>query len=132
VLSATKFLDLVLILPNEEFNLWEWMFITDKNVHNALNSIPKTEDNNFYSPFVNRILPKPSASTAQVPVSFTPSKLRPLLNIPMDQMKSDGFLSFMSHFSDLSYNNTTSAAKVDYKFIEEQLVRDFTESDDSE
>jgi hypothetical protein len=47
-------------------------------------------------------------------------------------MKSDGFLSFMNHFSDLVYNNTISGAKVDYKFIEEQLVRDFTESDDSE
>jgi hypothetical protein len=33
VLAACKFLDLVLILPPEQFSVYEWMFITDSFEH---------------------------------------------------------------------------------------------------
>ena len=44
-------------------------------------------------------------------------------------MKYEGFRSLMSQFSDLTYQNCVSGAKPDYAFIEEQLIKDFTESD---
>eukprot|EP01102_Stenamoeba_stenopodia_P018896 TRINITY_DN7009_c0_g6_i1.p1 TRINITY_DN7009_c0_g6~~TRINITY_DN7009_c0_g6_i1.p1 ORF type:complete len:1930 (-),score=350.59 TRINITY_DN7009_c0_g6_i1:266-5218(-) len=55
VLAASKFLDLVLILPPEQFNVYEWMFITD------------TFENND----------RPSPSTSNASSSNTPPPVQP-------------------------------------------------------
>jgi len=130
VLAATKFLDLILILPNEEFNLLEWMFISDKNVDGALaNYFAKhAYDTSLYTPFVNKLIPKkPPTHKGNTPLG----KIRPTINLPFEEMSTDGFLTLMSHFNDIVYNNSTSGGKVDFRYIEEQLVRDFTETESS-
>jgi hypothetical protein len=51
VLAATKFLDLVLVLPNEDFNMFDWIFLSDQ--------IPAVQaERSTYIPFIDRIAKK--------------------------------------------------------------------------
>jgi hypothetical protein len=51
VLAASKFLDLVLVLPYEDFNMFDWMFLSDQ--------IPAVQDEvSTYVPYIDRIAKK--------------------------------------------------------------------------
>jgi len=116
VLAACKFLDLLLVLPSEHFNLHEWMFIVDK---------ARKEFTSAYVPYIERLAPS-STST----VDYYPPKQRPVINIRnLSEIGYDGFLKILSQFCALEYCNIISGSPPDLEYINQLIAMDFIERD---
>lgn len=59
---------------------------------------------------------------------YQPIKQRPLINVQsLQEMGLEGFLSYLSQFSNLVYGNCVSGTPVDMHYIEKLLRKDFVE-----
>eukprot|EP01127_Copromyxa_protea_P018632 TRINITY_DN5906_c0_g1_i1.p1 TRINITY_DN5906_c0_g1~~TRINITY_DN5906_c0_g1_i1.p1 ORF type:complete len:1867 (-),score=303.28 TRINITY_DN5906_c0_g1_i1:19-5106(-) len=117
LLAVVKFLDLVLVLNNEQFNFWEWIFVPEK-----LKPVFHESGEFTFIPWIERFSPSQDGDQ----LLYQPLKQRPLINVQsLHEMGVGGFLSYLSEFSNLVYGNTVSGAPVDMPYIEKLIRNDF-------
>lgn len=121
VLSVTKFLDLMLVLPIEQFNIWRWIFLKEQT-NSSENDPPQDQPEGSFVPYIEKIAPTISGNS----MPFNPVKQRPLILFnTLNEQSYKGFLSFLSQFSNLSYGNCVSGTSPDMPFIHKLLQKDF-------
>lgn len=118
LLAVCKFLDLALVVPTDEFPLYDWIFIAE-----SLASAPKTT----FVPFVNRMVPSNLA-----PPSEQFKLKRPMITIKsfseMKDVDTNAYLkSFLSKFYLHAQENAVSGINTDFKFVTFVLDSDFIE-----
>jgi hypothetical protein len=140
-LAAAKFLDLSLVLHQEDFNVFDWIFVSDTPV--------ASQHQAAFKPFVER-----AAQLSEVPSSMQPylpqrpaplisiNKLEPtsasgttsLIDLGTGRMTWQGFSVWLSQFSELQYGNRIAAveSQPDQVAIDAIILHDFTSSKMSE
>eukprot|EP01114_Cavostelium_apophysatum_P012532 TRINITY_DN2827_c1_g1_i1.p1 TRINITY_DN2827_c1_g1~~TRINITY_DN2827_c1_g1_i1.p1 ORF type:complete len:1758 (-),score=500.34 TRINITY_DN2827_c1_g1_i1:72-5345(-) len=121
LLAACKFLDLLMVIPPEEFNYYEWMFFTDYL------SAPKST----FTPYVERISSQ-SAAIFEKQINDDAILKRPLISIKsFTEIKghdSQGYIeAFLGQWCNYAYINSTSGKSPDLNYIHRLMEADFIE-----
>jgi len=125
VLAACKFLDLVLVLPCEQFNIHEWIFITNCSHH-------PDHKNPSFVPYVDHLAQPtkqfPNSNIPKLNVATSPKQLRQPLIVVKNIDDIEQLKCYLFKFSQLCYLNSVTHNPPDYQFIDLILGLDFIES----
>ncbi|KAG6336234.1 hypothetical protein ID866_2853 [Astraeus odoratus] len=134
ILSASKCLDLLLTLQTEEFQIHQWIFITDTvdAVYRPDNWTPTAMFDQLAEMVVNLPIPetKPNEGGVIFPTSSTsanqPSKTRrPMLNALRQIDSIRDLIPFFSHVSISSYESVYACAgNIDWEAVEQSILDD--------
>lgn len=145
VFAVTKFMDLLFMLPSEQFNIHEWIFISD-----PLSGTGRFQEKNWaFIPYIDRVSGRPSKITSNknnvnnsVPIPmddpmFGAHKKKSTSAVVQIQkldanptptgMTWDQFVAWLTHYSDYQYENrvaTQTFAQTDE--IANMILADFS------
>lgn len=135
-LAATKFLDLSLVLHQEDFNMFDWMFVSEGSM------LPQP-DNQSFRPYVERAAQgvvlegsvppyKPQRSAPLITITKLEASptAKSLIDLGTGRMTWQGFSAWLTQFSALQYGNRLAAidSQPDQVAIDAIMLHDFTSS----
>eukprot|EP01101_Sappina_pedata_P003589 TRINITY_DN1440_c0_g1_i1.p1 TRINITY_DN1440_c0_g1~~TRINITY_DN1440_c0_g1_i1.p1 ORF type:complete len:190 (+),score=56.01 TRINITY_DN1440_c0_g1_i1:442-1011(+) len=128
LLAATKFLDIGLILPSEQFHLYQWMFLAD-----CLNC--PDEKMPMFQPYIDQVVNTDHLSHSNTKIQLNMASLdgrsalrQPLITVCPQAVDSlDALKLYMCHYSQYAYLSSISGLAPDMKLIDLLLSFDLCE-----